>query len=183
MSLLGKLFGKGKGKSQEVETLVGDILQGVIGRAGLDLSFDVQVNREEERIKSIEVEMFGTDEELLKQKEGSLLDAFQLYIRRVVQHNYPDESPSVIFDTNGFRAQANQTLIELVEKLRDRALEQGKSVYLRQLPPKDRKVVHQFLADDGRVKSRSIGDGLYKKIKIYPVRKNEARATEEAQSR
>jgi spoIIIJ-associated protein len=48
------------------------------------------------------------------------------------------------------------------------AVERGKPVYFRALTPKDRKTVHQYLAQDGRVKSRSVGEGLYKKIKIYP---------------
>ena len=60
----------------------------------------------------------------------------------------------------------------LAEKLKNRAIDQGKSVYLRALPPKDRKIIHQFLANDDRVKSRSVGDGLYKKIKIYPNKKD-----------
>ena len=60
--------------------------------------------------------------------------------------------------------------MDLADKLKGIALEKGKSVYFRALPPKDRKVIHQYLANDQRVKSRSIGDGLFKKIKIYPVK-------------
>jgi spoIIIJ-associated protein len=58
------------------------------------------------------------------------------------------------------------------------ALEQGRSVYYRALPPKERKIVHQYLAQDPRIKSRSLGDGLYKKIKIYPVKSADAKAGE-----
>ena len=58
-------------------------------------------------------------------------------------------------------------------------MSKGKPVYFRALPPRDRKVVHQYLAEDGRVKSRSIGDGLYKKIKIFPV-KNESAPMKES---
>ena len=60
-------------------------------------------------------------------------------------------------------------MITLAEKLKGIAVSKKKSVYFRALPPKERKIVHQYLADDDRVKSRSIGDGLYKKIKIYPA--------------
>jgi spoIIIJ-associated protein len=73
-------------------------------------------------------------------------------------------------DCNGFRQESNQALVDLAEKLKGIALEKGKSVYFRALPPKDRKIIHQYLAGDPRVKSRSIGDGLYKKIKIYPIK-------------
>ncbi len=180
MSFLKKIFGgKSKGKSGKVYDLVENNLQGLVEKAGFELSFEIEVTDGDDGAEKVYIEFFGSDEELLKSRDGSLLDAFQLYIRRVIQHNFPEESPIVVCDTDGFRDQANKSLISLVEKLRDRALEQGRSVYLRQLPPKDRKVVHQFLAEDGRVKSRSIGDGLYKKIKIYPVRKQDSRKENE----
>lgn len=173
MNFFSKLFGKSKEKTRDVQSVTEEILTGIAQRAGFDLEFDVAVEMEEGKAKNVRVEVSGDDEALLKDRDGALLDAFQLFVKRAVQHHFPEESPNVSFDANGYRDQANKSLIELVERLRDKALEQGKSVYLRQLAPKDRKVVHQFLAEDGRVKSRSIGDGLYKKIKIYPARKGE----------
>lgn len=64
-------------------------------------------------------------------------------------------------------------MIELADKLKEIALTKGKPVYFRALPPKDRKVVHQYLAEDGRVKSRSVGDGHFKKIKIFPLKESQ----------
>ena len=70
-----------------------------------------------------------------------------------------------------FRSEETEAaLIERAESLKTIAIEQGRSVYYRALPPKDRKVVHQYLSKDPRVKSRSLGEGLYKKIKIYPAK-------------
>lgn len=178
MSFFSKIFGKNKEKTKDVQGITEDVLQGIIDRAGFDLDFSVSVDKSEGKIQQINVNFTGADQKLLTDREGSLLDAFQLFIKRAVQHHFPEESPIVQFDADGYREEANRSLIELVEKLRDRALDQGKSVYLRQLAPKDRKVVHQFLAEDGRVKSRSIGDGLYKKIKIYPVRRGDSRPEE-----
>lgn len=165
--LLGKLFGGKKKEKKGPERLVEEILQGVIDWGEFDLSFDVNFD---EKGGEITVELFGADDEMLKAKEGQLLDAFQLYLKRVIQHQVPDQRINVSIDSGGFREQANQALIELADKLKGIALSKGKSVYFRALPPKDRKVIHQYLAEDGRVKSRSIGDGHYKKIKIYPVK-------------
>ncbi|MCB0415883.1 MAG: hypothetical protein KDD50_16215, partial [Bdellovibrionales bacterium] len=77
---------------------------------------------------------------------------------------------------DGFRQEANDELIKLAEKLKGIALKKKKSVYFRALPPKDRKIIHQYLAEDGRVKSQSVGDGLYKKIKIFPKKGNDERS-------
>jgi len=92
----------------------------------------------------------------------------------VVQHNFPDDKTNILIDCDGFREESNKALIDLAEKLKGIALEKGKSVYCRALPPKDRKIVHQYLAADERVRSRSIGDGLFKKIKIYPAKHSAA---------
>ncbi len=168
--LFGKIFGGKKAKKDSPLSLVEDILGGVIDSGGFSLSFDISSNEDG---SVVDVEFFGEDEELLKAKEGQLLDAFQLFVKRVVQHQLPDMKLEVNLDCGGFRAQSNEALIELADKLRDIVLSKGKSVYFRALPPKDRKVIHQHLAEDGRVKSRSIGDGHFKKIKIYPSKGGE----------
>jgi len=163
--LLGKIFGKKK-KENGPESLVEDILGGIVELGKFELSFDVQTAED----GMINVDVYGADEEMLTSKEGMLLDALQLYVRRAVQHQVPDQNVNVNLDCSNFRAQANEALIALAEKLKGIALEKGKSVYFRALPPKDRKVIHQYLAEDGRVKSRSIGEGHFKKIKIYPAK-------------
>lgn len=177
-----KLFGGKKKDAHSISAasspldLVNNVMSGLIEKSALDLTIDTrsEMNGETEEIT---VELSGADEALLTEKEGALLDSFQLFIKRALQHQMPDARVNVSFDSNNFREEASRSLVELAERLKEKALEQGRSVYLRALPPKDRKIVHQYLADDDRVRSRSVGDGLYKKIKIYPV-KNTARNTE-----
>ncbi|MGZ3723261.1 MAG: Jag family protein [Bdellovibrionales bacterium] len=163
--IFGKLFGKKK-KSDGPDGMVDEILGQIIEMAQFELSYDIKTLED----GSLHVDIFGKDEELLIGKEGALLDALQLYVRRAIQHQLPDTNIIVNMDSANFREQANEALIALAEKLKDIALTKGKSVYFRALPPKDRKVIHQFLAEDGRVKSRSIGEGHFKKIKIYPAK-------------
>jgi spoIIIJ-associated protein len=163
--LFGKLFGKKK-QNEGPEGIVEEILGRIIEMAQFELSFDIKKNED----GSLHVDVFGKDEELLVGKEGQLLDALQLYVRRAIQHQLPEQNIIVNLDSANFREQADAALIALAEKLKEIALSKGKSVYFRALPPKDRKVIHQYLAEDGRVKSRSIGEGHFKKIKIYPAK-------------
>ena len=167
MTFLGKLFGKKTVKKESgPEGIVADILNSIIEISAFEMSFDIKTLED----GTIHVDVYGKDEELLTSKEGQLLDAFQLYIRRALQHQMPEENINVNIDCANFREQADAALIALAEKLKEIALTKGKSVYFRALPPKDRKVIHQYLAEDGRVKSRSIGEGHFKKIKIYPAK-------------
>lgn len=175
MNFFKKLFGGGtKAKASGVEALVSENLQGLLERSGLDLTFEIRAETEEDGSTGLAVQISGPDEELIKERKGQVLDAFQLYLKRVVQHHFPDERTNLSVDCGGFREETEQALIERAESLKQIAIDQGKSVYYRALPPKERKIVHQYLAKDPRVKSRSLGDGLYKKIKIYPVKAESA---------
>ena len=165
----GKLFGGQKPNTDvgPVEGTIRDVLDRLLDLGGFALDYDMH---RDEQMDEIVIEMSGDDEELLLGKDAQLLDAFQLYVKRVVQHRFPDERANIVVDAGGFREDANKSLIELAEKLKTVAMDRGKPVYFRALPPRDRKVIHQYLASDARVKSRSVGDGLYKKIKIYPAK-------------
>ncbi len=172
MTFLNKLFGRNKkddarpvdeGPAGNVQ----QVLEEILNLSGLDLSFEIHTENDD---GDLLVEFEGADEEMLTAREGQLLDAFQLYLKRVVQHQLPESRINVNVDCAGFRQAANDALIELADKLKEIALTKGKSVYFRALAPKDRKVVHQYLAEDGRVKSHSIGDGHFKKIKIFPIK-------------
>jgi spoIIIJ-associated protein len=166
-----RLFGgKKKEEGSEVAQLVRQTLDGLIEKAGFDLSYELTEGKDDQGDSQITMDFNGADEEILRDREGQMMEAIQLFVKRVVQHHFPEDRTNFVVDSNGYLEESSQALIELAEKLKGIALEKGKSVYFRALPPKDRKVIHQYLANDERVKSRSIGDGLYKKIKIYPTK-------------
>ena len=165
-------FFRGKGGKQK-QGLVNQLLEQLIEKGGFDISYDIEVSDRKDGGQMFRIDFYGEDEKLFIDRDGSLLDSLQLFIKRSLQHQFPGDVTNVICDCNGFRKKTNQSLMELAERLKKKVIDQGRSVYLRALSPKDRKVVHQFLAEDERVKSQSVGEGLYKKIKIYPnSRKN-----------
>ena len=178
-----KLFGGKKKENGEgtAAGLIESVLGGLFEKSGLELSFELHSEASGEN-EEVTIELSGPDADLLTEKEGALLDSIQLFIKRVLQHQMPDARVNLNFDCNGFREEANKSLVELAEKLKERALEQGRAVFLRALPPKDRKVIHQYLANDERVRSRSVGDGLYKKIKIYPAKNGSKENSNEAET-
>lgn len=149
--------------------MVEETIGGVVERAGFNLDFTVtsQVNGD---VEDILVEFSGDDEDILTAENGELLDSFQLFSKRVLQHKLSEARVEVHTDANGFREKSTQALVNMTDKLKDKCLESGKSQYMRPLAPKDRKTVHQHLATDERVRSRSIGEGHFKKVKIYPAK-------------
>ena len=175
-----KIFGGGKKEVATVETLIKDSTQNLLKQGGFQLSFDIKSNKSEEGVE-YNIDFYGEDEELLTVRKGEVLDAIQLFLKRTMQHHFPEDKSQLHVDCGGFRDEMNAALIERAEHLKNIAIEQGKSVFYRALPPKERKVVHQYLAKDPRVKSRSLGDGLFKKIKIYPAKGIEPRDQDQEQ--
>ncbi|MCO5112771.1 MAG: hypothetical protein M9899_01200 [Bdellovibrionaceae bacterium] len=163
MSLFKKIFG---GKKSEAESFVETKMQTLLDKAGFKLSFDLKVSEED---KKILVDLYGEDEEILKDRDAQLLDGFQLFLKRSLQHNLPEEKVSVIVDSGSYREKADDELYQLAEKLKGLVLKKKKAVYFRALPPRERKLVHQYLSEDKRFKTKSVGEGIYKKIKIFLV--------------
>jgi len=171
MSFIKKIFGFGGASSAvvndaflEAEEIIEKQVNALIDFLDLDLSYKISLDEEQ-----IYINFDGKDIPKLIDKEGLLLNAMQIYVKRTVQHNSPEAKMGVQFDADGFREEALNSLVELADKLKGIALEKNKSVYFRALPPGERKVVHQHLAKDDRVKSKSVGDGHYKKIKVFPA--------------
>ncbi len=166
MSLISRIFGGGDKKAKTPKNLIEQVLGGLIEKAGFDLSFDIEEVKGQEN-ETFKVSLYGEDENLLVQKDAMLLDALQLFVKRALQNQFAEQIVNVLFDSNDYRAKENENLEAMIDKLKEKVLAQGKPVYVKALAPKERRVVHQFLARDERIRSKSIGDGHYKKIKIY----------------
>jgi spoIIIJ-associated protein len=164
MSLFTKIFGGGSSKTG-AEGILDDVAGSVIKHSGLELSYDIKVSKDG---KDMLFDFYGEDEDLIKDKDGAFLNAMQLFLKRV-QQNKSDEKVNIIVDSGTFREDQDQSLIDLAEKLKSVCLKKKKPVYFRAFPPRERKIIHQYLSDDSSIKSKSVGDGLFKKIKIYPA--------------
>lgn len=163
MSFFSKLFGKGK-IDQSVEELLTVALDGIIKNGDFQLSYKLESQGE-----GVFINLTGEDSNLLTDKDGLVLDGFQTYLKRLLQNKIPDNKTDIIIDCDGYLDSSAQDLKDLADKLKQIALDRGQASFVRALPPRDRKTVHRHLAEDERVKSQSIGEGFYKKIKISPI--------------
>ncbi len=163
-------------------------IEDIILRAGLDLQ--VRVSFKEPLLK---VTFTGTDEPLLLQDNGNLLLSFEHLIKeflvpRVRPHKGLKLSVRAQSDIpkrfegqgNGPRAHGGprsefrdrkprvdeKSLIELADKLKAELYDKNAPVLMKALSPAERRIVHQHLSEDPKIKTSSIGDGRFKKIEI-----------------
>jgi spoIIIJ-associated protein len=161
-NFFSKLFGKSKAlNSSNPEGALTETIEGVIDRSGFDLTYEVKKTE-----NGFLINLAGSDSGLCTDREGLLIDSFQIFLKRMLQNKFSDQKIEVEVDCSGFLESSAQELRDVAEKLKNNVLEKGQAAFMRALPPRDRKVVHRYLAEEGKVRSQSVGEGFLKKIKI-----------------
>ena len=165
MSFLKNLF-TGEKDGEFIESFLEEFFQ----TCGFSLSCDKVIKKDETLI----IEIYGADEELLLERGGKLLQAIQSYLYAVLQNRLREldrkDTVYIHMDSGGFLKQYETDLMNLARKLKKEALRKKRPVLIKKsINAFYRRQIHQDLTEDGTVKTQSLGEGLFKTIKIIPV--------------
>lgn len=108
----------------------------------------------------------GEHEEHIVGPEGRTLDSLQYLLRKMVAPHLPDRIMLALNAGNFRERRAEELKIRAVE-LAELVKADGKTQSIPALNPSERRVVHMVLQEDKGVRSRSVGEGLFKKVLIY----------------
>ncbi len=114
----------------------------------------------------------SADAGLLIGKQGQTLEALQ-YLMSKILAKQAKKKLRVVIDIESYRARHQQALTQLALKSGDKAKRTGKPITLTPMNPHDRRIIHLALQGDSDLKTMSRGEGLYKKVVVYPVKKKE----------
>ena len=128
----------------------------------------IEVKNGEDRL---EFNVEGGDTGVLIGKRGQTLEAIQYLIEKVV-NKHSEERIRIQVDVEGYLLTRKANLESLARRLADKARNSGKPSTLGQMNAHDRRIVHLALKDDSDVRTQSMGDGFYRKLVIFPKRKN-----------
>jgi spoIIIJ-associated protein len=147
--------------SDEVLASVKSDLDHVLQLMGF--SFDTSVKFES---TSIQCQIDGEHEESIVGSDGRTLDSLQYLLRKMSSRELPDR---MMIDLNAgdFRERREEELKKIAVELAEKVKADGKTQAIPALNPSERRVVHVTLQDDKSIRSRSVGDGLFKKVLIY----------------
>jgi len=129
------------------------------------MGFPSEVAVEDNNNKA-QVQIFGEHIEELITKDGQALDSIQYLMRKIIGKKFPQKIMFSI-DAGEFREKRRVELQELALRLALEVKETEKTRTIPPLNPAERRVVHLVLQEDKTIRSRSVGDGLFKKILIY----------------
>ena len=108
----------------------------------------------------------GEHEDELVGSEGRTLDSMQYLLRKMMSSRLPDRM-MLSLDAGDFRQRRAEELKTRALQLAEEVKETGKTQAIPALNPAERREVHMILQEDKAIRSRSVGDGLFKKILIY----------------
>jgi spoIIIJ-associated protein len=127
----------------------------------------MRMNLKAEALKDGErytINISGPDRMYLMTNDADGLDALQYLMNKMVM-NRPDYK-KILLDSNGYRSQKEQDLVNLAQDLAIKVKNQRKPYTLDPLNSYERRIVHMALADDKEIITTSVGDGEFKRITI-----------------
>lgn len=117
--------------------------------------------------KQVTFMITGEQVGLLIGKHGQTLSSLQL-LTQLVANRYAEEYVSIVVDAENYRERREKTLIQLAQKLAEKAVKTGKEVKLEPLPAHERKIIHSALANHKEVVTYSVGVEPHRYIVVSP---------------
>jgi spoIIIJ-associated protein len=149
--------------SDDLEIRIVDFVNEVLTLADLDLKA-----KSEETSEGFRVQIRGADLSILLSRNAELLDALEYLANRAFQRDSNLEH-RIVFDCGTYRAQREKELKLMAEKAAEKVRTTRVPFSFDPMTPNERRIIHLALVEDNSVKTESRGDGIDRKVTIYPA--------------
>jgi spoIIIJ-associated protein len=146
--------------AESIELVRAELLS-IVEHMGFPSSVDIEVVG-----LSISCTLRGEHEADLSGSDGKVLDSLQYLLRKIISRKVK-ERLRISLNVGEFRQRRLEELKVRAIELAAQVKEDGKTQVLPALNPGERREIHMVLQEDKEIRSRSVGDGLFKKILIY----------------
>lgn len=133
-----------------------------------DLIKLMKLNTSAELIDDNIINLKGKDNGIAIGYRGEVLDAIQ-YLTMLNINKDGTDYKKIVLDAENYREKRKVTLINLAQRLADKALRTGRIVEVEPMNPYERKVFHTALSDNPEVKTESEGQDPNRYIVITPL--------------
>ncbi|MCS5659624.1 MAG: KH domain-containing protein [Dehalococcoidia bacterium] len=134
------------------------------------MDVDVMCNlrqAESEEVGGPLFEIEGDDSGLLIGRKGETLRALQFMVRFLVSRK-TGERANLSVDVEGYDDRRRQSLTSLANRVAQRVIKTGRSIELEPMNPRERRLVHITLSENGDVYTESSGIGEGRRVVILP---------------
>lgn len=151
--------------SKDVTALGKEVLQRIVDF----ISTDAVVTATHDDGKLV-YEVTGGNAAVLIGKRGQTLEAMQYLLEKII-NKQNEQRIRVEVDIEGYLQAQRERLEKLALRLGEKVKKTGKPVTAGQFNAHDRRIIHIALKEDREVRTHSVGEGYYRKLKIYPKKK------------
>ncbi len=139
-----------------------EIVKALLDHLGIKDPFEI-----EETDEAVNVVINSDDPGLIIGHHGDTLDSIQLVLSLMVAKKL-GEFKRVNVEVGDYKKNRSDYLKNLASDSKEKAISEGKEIYLPNLKPWERREVHMHLADDPEVISESVGEGKERTLVIKP---------------
>jgi spoIIIJ-associated protein len=118
----------------------------------------------------------GGNAAILIGKRGQTLEAMQYLVEKII-NKQNEKRVRVDVDIEGYLQSRRERLQKLASRLSEKVKKTGKPLTAGQFNAHDRRIIHIALKEDRHVRTHSVGEGYYRKLKIYPKKKRKKNAS------
>jgi spoIIIJ-associated protein len=148
---------------EDLKPRVVEFTNGLLELGGFDLTASA-----EDGDDGLKVQISGADVALLLGHNAELLDAMEYLCNRVFLRETGHES-RIVLDSGNYRARREKELRLMAEKAAERVRTTRIPFSFDPMSPNERRIVHLALGEDQSVKTESRGNGVDRKVTIYPA--------------
>ncbi len=156
--------GKNLDAENDTERKVIDFVNTLIEKMGYDGKASIQYRRE----NKVGIDIESNDSSYIIGRKGKNLDAIQLIVNVYAGNLDPDIK--IVVDSENYRMRHEEQIIRNAYKVAEIVKRSGRSRLLDPMNPFERRLVHTALNDYEGVETKSEGEGLYKQVRIIPVK-------------
>lgn len=149
----------------ENEEKILQFIQTLISKMGYECNVNINFRKDLKLGFNIE----SPNSSIIIGRKGKNLDAIQLLAN--VYAAKLDEDYKIIVDSEDYRMRHEEFIVRNAFKNAEYVRKTGKSKLLEPMNPFERRLIHTALNDFNGVETKSEGEGLYKQVRIIPVKK------------
>ncbi len=149
----------------EVDSLAGDVRE-FMEQMVEHLDWELGVDIVESDPQVLRVDLSGEDRELMIRNRAEILDVFQYLANRIFGRDLGERR--LMVDCEGYRARKELELKEIAARVSERVKRSGEEEELGRMNPYERRIVHLAVAEIDGVTTESEGEGVMKRVVIFP---------------
>ena len=119
----------------------------------------------------IKYHVTGGNTGVLIGKRGQTLEAMQYLVDKIVSKKF-EKRFRLQIDVEDYLRNRRTNLENMAKRMGEKAKRTGKPMSFGQMSAHDRRIVHITLKEDKGVRTQSMGDGYYRKLVIFPKKRN-----------